>query len=94
MLPTDFFDIYLFQLREPQILKRSMWVQYARSKMLNFLGGGVSFYILNFSVQYGPFKSIPIGQLGKGYISITELENILALFAFCLFHQKPTAKQG
>ena len=42
MLPTDFFDIYLFQLREPQILKRSMWVQYARSKMLNFLGGGVT----------------------------------------------------
>ena len=44
MLPTDFFDIYLFQLREPQILKRSMWVQYARSKMLNFLGGGVNPY--------------------------------------------------
>ena len=39
--PTDFFDVYLFQLREPQILKRSMWVHYVRSKMLNFLGGGV-----------------------------------------------------
>ena len=40
-LPTDFFDFYVFQLREPQILKRSMWLQCVWSKMLDFLGGGV-----------------------------------------------------
>ena len=40
-LPTDFFNFHLFQLREPQILKRSMWLQCVRSKMLDFLGGGV-----------------------------------------------------
>ena len=78
--PTDFIDVYLFQLREPQILKRSMWVQYVRSKMLIFLGAGVLYNNFETPGAVVPWTNVTKSELVLWLVELYKLSRPTLFF--------------